>query len=84
MTLPQIRLLKEQTQTTPTLLLDDPAAEPDGTHLQRFVDSLRRHTGRRRRLRRYCSVTARRSPMAPICFIDLLRLHTGFERLSWT
>ena len=38
MTLAQIRLLQEQTQTTPTLLLDDPAAELDSTHLQRFID----------------------------------------------
>jgi recombinational DNA repair ATPase RecF len=30
--------LQQQTETTPTLLLDDPAAELDGTHLQRFID----------------------------------------------
>jgi DNA replication and repair protein RecF len=38
MTLAQIRLLQEETATTPTLLLDDPAAELDGAHLQRFID----------------------------------------------
>jgi len=37
MTLAQLRLLKEQTQTTPTLLLDDPAAELDAERLQRFI-----------------------------------------------
>jgi len=37
MTLAQLRLLKEQTQTTPTLLLDDPAAELDGDRLERFI-----------------------------------------------
>jgi DNA replication and repair protein RecF len=38
MTLAQIWLLQEETATTPTLLLDDPAAELDGAHLQRFID----------------------------------------------
>jgi len=38
MTLAQVRLLREQTDTTPTLLLDDPAAELDAQHLQRFID----------------------------------------------
>lgn len=38
MTLAQIQLLQQLTETTPTLLLDDPAAELDGTHLQRFID----------------------------------------------
>lgn len=37
MTLAQIRLLQERTATTPTLLLDDPAAELDGPHLLRFI-----------------------------------------------
>ncbi|MGH8134162.1 MAG: DNA replication/repair protein RecF [Steroidobacteraceae bacterium] len=37
MTLAQLRLLQETTDTTPTLLLDDPAAELDGDHLQRFI-----------------------------------------------
>src|SRR5262249_10612342 len=36
MTLAQIRLLQQQTATTPTLLLDDPAAELDGERLERF------------------------------------------------
>ena len=38
MTLAQFRLLQAQTATTPTLLLDDPAAELDSVHLQRFID----------------------------------------------
>jgi DNA replication and repair protein RecF len=38
MTLAQIQLLQRLTETTPTLLLDDPAAELDGVHLQRFID----------------------------------------------
>ena len=33
MTLAQLRLLQELTQTSPTLLLDDPAAELDAAHL---------------------------------------------------
>lgn len=37
MTLAQLRLLQDQTQTTPTLLLDDPAAELDVERLQRFI-----------------------------------------------
>ena len=37
MTLAQLRLLQDLTQTTPTLLLDDPAAELDGGRLQRFI-----------------------------------------------
>ena len=42
MTLAQIRLLQERTATTPTLLLDDPAAELDGPHLLRFIDEVSR------------------------------------------
>ena len=42
MTLAQIRLLQERTATTPTLLLDDPAAELDGAHLQRFIEEVSR------------------------------------------
>src|SRR2546421_7244315 len=38
MTVAQLRLLQEATQTTPTLLLDDPAAELDGERLQRFIE----------------------------------------------
>jgi DNA replication and repair protein RecF len=37
MTLAQIKLLQERTAITPTLLLDDPAAELDGPHLLRFI-----------------------------------------------
>jgi DNA replication and repair protein RecF len=37
MTLAQLRLLKEACGTTPTLLLDDPAAELDAEHLGHFV-----------------------------------------------
>ena len=37
MTLAQLRLLQATTDTTPTLLLDDPAAELDGEHLERFI-----------------------------------------------
>jgi DNA replication and repair protein RecF len=37
LTLAQLRLLKEVSGTTPTLLLDDPAAELDGEHLGHFV-----------------------------------------------
>jgi DNA replication and repair protein RecF len=40
MTLAQIRLLRQQTATIPTLLLDDPAAELDGAHLRRFIDQV--------------------------------------------
>jgi DNA replication and repair protein RecF len=42
MTLAQIRLLQERTATTPTLLLDDPAAELDGPRLQRFIEEVSR------------------------------------------
>jgi DNA replication and repair protein RecF len=38
MTLAQIQLLQRQTDTTPTLLLDDPSAELDALHLQKFID----------------------------------------------
>ncbi|GAC1451433.1 MAG: DNA replication/repair protein RecF [Steroidobacteraceae bacterium] len=37
MTVAQLRLLQDVTHTTPTLLLDDPAAELDGERLQRFI-----------------------------------------------
>lgn len=37
MTLAQLRLLQVATETTPTLLLDDPAAELDVEHLERFI-----------------------------------------------
>ncbi len=40
LTLAQLRLLKATTDTTPTLLLDDPAAELDGEHLERFIDQV--------------------------------------------
>jgi DNA replication and repair protein RecF len=40
MTLAQLNLLREATQTTPTLLLDDPAAELDGDHLGRFIEQV--------------------------------------------
>ena len=42
MTLSQLHLVKAATQTTPTLLLDDPAAELDGHHLKRFIDQILR------------------------------------------
>jgi DNA replication and repair protein RecF len=42
MTLAQLALLRQATQTTPTLLLDDPAAELDGDHLRRFIDQVMR------------------------------------------
>src|SRR3977135_32788 len=42
MTVAQLRLLQEATQTTPTLLLDDPAAELDGERLERFIDEVMR------------------------------------------
>ena len=42
MTLSQLHLVKVATQTTPTLLLDDPAAELDGLHLKRFIDQVLR------------------------------------------
>lgn len=37
MTLAQLRFLQATTDTTPTLLLDDPAAELDREHLERFI-----------------------------------------------
>jgi len=40
MTVAQLRLLQEATGMTPTLLLDDPAAELDGERLQRFIDEV--------------------------------------------
>ena len=42
MTLAQLHLLQDATQTTSTLLLDDPAAELDGDHLRRFIDQVLR------------------------------------------
>jgi DNA replication and repair protein RecF len=42
MTLAQLNLLQETTETTPTLLLDAPAAELDGEHLGRFIDQVMR------------------------------------------
>lgn len=40
LTLAQLRLLKEVSETTPTLLLDDPAAELDSEHLEYFVHQI--------------------------------------------
>lgn len=40
MTLAQLRFLQATTDTTPTLLLDDPAAELDGEHLERFISQV--------------------------------------------
>jgi DNA replication and repair protein RecF len=40
MTVAQLHLLQETTHMTPTLLLDDPAAELDGERLQRFIDEV--------------------------------------------
>jgi DNA replication and repair protein RecF len=40
MTVAQLRLLQEVMQMTPTLLLDDPAAELDGERLQVFIDEV--------------------------------------------
>ncbi|MGN6454256.1 MAG: DNA replication/repair protein RecF [Steroidobacteraceae bacterium] len=40
MTISQIRLLQNLTESTPTLLLDDPAAELDAERLQRFIDQV--------------------------------------------
>jgi recombinational DNA repair ATPase RecF len=37
MTIAQLRLLMEGTQLSPTLLLDDPAAELDADRLQTFI-----------------------------------------------
>jgi len=42
MTLVQIQLLQRQGSLTPTLLLDDPAAELDGAHLLRFIEEVSR------------------------------------------
>jgi DNA replication and repair protein RecF len=42
MILAQIQLLQERTATTPTLLLDDPAAELDGRHVLRFIEAVSR------------------------------------------
>jgi DNA replication and repair protein RecF len=39
--LAQLRLLQDTTQTIPTLLLDDPAAELDADHLERFIAQVR-------------------------------------------
>jgi DNA replication and repair protein RecF len=40
LTLAQLRFLQATTETTPTLLLDDPAAELDGEHLERFISQV--------------------------------------------
>ena len=40
LTLAQLNLLQTTTETKPTLLLDDPAAELDGDHLRRFIDQV--------------------------------------------
>jgi DNA replication and repair protein RecF len=40
MTVAQLRLLQDATGMSPTLLLDDPAAELDGERLQRFIDEV--------------------------------------------
>lgn len=42
MTVAQLRMLQEASQLTPTLLLDDPAAELDGERLQRFIEQVAR------------------------------------------
>jgi recombinational DNA repair ATPase RecF len=42
MTLAQLHIVQEATQTTSTLLLDDPAAELDGEHLRRFIEQVMR------------------------------------------
>jgi DNA replication and repair protein RecF len=42
MTLAQLLLLQDATSTTPTLLLDDPAAELDRAHLERFIEQVKR------------------------------------------
>jgi DNA replication and repair protein RecF len=42
MTLAQLNLLQQATETTPTLLLDDPAAELDREHLRRFIEQVMR------------------------------------------
>jgi DNA replication and repair protein RecF len=40
MTVAQLKMLQDASQLTPTLLLDDPAAELDGEHLQRFIEQV--------------------------------------------
>jgi DNA replication and repair protein RecF len=40
MTVAQLRLLQALTNTTPTLLLDDPAAELDGERLRLFIEQV--------------------------------------------
>jgi DNA replication and repair protein RecF len=40
LTVAQLKLIKDATSITPTLLLDDPAAELDAVHLERFVDEV--------------------------------------------
>jgi recombinational DNA repair ATPase RecF len=40
MTVAQLRLLQTLTNTTPTLLLDDPAAELDGERLRLFIEQV--------------------------------------------
>jgi DNA replication and repair protein RecF len=42
MTVAQLKLLRDATALTPTLLLDDPAAELDAFHLERFVGEVSR------------------------------------------
>ncbi len=42
MTIAQLRLLQDLTGTTPTLLLDDPAAELDGERLRCFIEQVLR------------------------------------------
>ncbi len=42
MTVAQLRLLKDAIATTPTLLLDDPAAELDAERLERFIEQVAR------------------------------------------
>jgi DNA replication and repair protein RecF len=42
MTLAQLSLMQASTELTPTLLLDDPAAELDRDHLERFIALVRR------------------------------------------
>jgi DNA replication and repair protein RecF len=40
MTVAQLKMLQALSGLTPTLLLDDPAAELDGEHLQRFIEQV--------------------------------------------
>jgi DNA replication and repair protein RecF len=42
MTLAQLSLMQDSTSVTPTLLLDDPAAELDRDHLERFIGLVKR------------------------------------------